>query len=179
MRPQPAAATGKKVPSFYGIGWRCWRRRGSCPHPVRIASCGAPLQHHFGRLDMAAINKTTKSRLGSDQPPPEANGMPAAASTLTQKSAASRKPKPKAEKPKAEKAKAEKAKAKKTSALDAAARVLGEASKPMNCQEMIAAMADKGYWTSPGGKTPAATLYTAVTMLPKWAPSGGLSKRAG
>ena len=113
---------------------------------------------------MAANNKTTKSRLGSDQPPPEANGMPAAAITLPQKSAASRKPKPtKAKKaPKAEKAKAEKTRAKKTSALDAAARVLGEAGKPMNCQEMIAAMAAKGYWTSPGGKTPAATLYSAI-----------------
>jgi hypothetical protein len=126
-----------------------------------------------------AANKTTKSRLGSDQPPPEANGMPAAASTLTQKSAAARKPKstkakkaPQAEKAKAEKAKAEKAKAekakaekgkvKKTGALDAAARVLGEAGKPMNCQEMIAAMAAKGYWTSPGGKTPSATLYSAI-----------------
>jgi hypothetical protein len=108
---------------------------------------------------MAAKNKTTTSRLGSDQPPPEANGMPAAASTLTQKSAASRKPKP----TKSKKAsKAEKTKAKKTSALDAAARVLGEAGTPMNCQEMIAAMAAKGYWTSPGGKTPAATLYSAI-----------------
>jgi hypothetical protein len=106
-----------------------------------------------------AANKTTKSRLGSDQPPPEANGMPAVASTASRKSAASRKPKP----TEAKKApKAEKAKAKKTSALDAAARVLGEAGKPMNCQEMIAAMAAKGYWTSPGGKTPAATLYSAI-----------------
>ena len=50
----------------------------------------------------------------------------------------------------------------KTSALDAAARVLGEADKPLNCQEMIAAMAAKGYWTSPGGKTPSATLYSAI-----------------
>jgi HB1/ASXL restriction endonuclease-like protein with HTH domain len=32
----------------------------------------------------------------------------------------------------------------------------------MNCQELIAAMAAKGYWTSPGGKTPQATLYSAV-----------------
>ena len=32
----------------------------------------------------------------------------------------------------------------------------------MNCQEMIDAMAAKGYWTSPGGKTPAATLYSAI-----------------
>ena len=54
------------------------------------------------------------------------------------------------------------AKAKKTSALDAAAKVLGEQGKPMNCQEMIDAMAAKGYWTSPGGKTPSATLYSAI-----------------
>ena len=61
-------------------------------------------------------------------------------------------------KPKAEK----EPKAKKPSALDAAAKVLGEASAPMNCQEMIKAMADKGYWTSPGGQTPHATLYSAM-----------------
>jgi hypothetical protein len=54
-------------------------------------------------------------------------------------------------------------KPKKVSAIDAAARVLGEAKEPMNCQEMIQAMADKGYWTSPGGQTPSATLYSAIT----------------
>jgi hypothetical protein len=32
----------------------------------------------------------------------------------------------------------------------------------MTTQEMIDAMAAKGYWTSPGGKTPAATLYSAI-----------------
>jgi hypothetical protein len=32
----------------------------------------------------------------------------------------------------------------------------------MTTREMIEAMAEKGYWTSPGGKTPHATLYTAV-----------------
>jgi hypothetical protein len=58
--------------------------------------------------------------------------------------------------------KAKEPKAKKTSALDAAFRVLEEVGQPMNCQEMIAAMADKGYWTSPNGRTPAATLYSAV-----------------
>jgi hypothetical protein len=51
---------------------------------------------------------------------------------------------------------------KKLSALDAAAQVLSEAGQPMNCQELIAAMAAKGYWTSPGGKTPQATLYSAL-----------------
>ena len=51
---------------------------------------------------------------------------------------------------------------KKLSALDAAARVLAEAGSALSCQEMIAAMAAKGYWTSPGGKTPWATLYSAI-----------------
>jgi len=55
----------------------------------------------------------------------------------------------------------------KMSALDAAAKVLGEAKQPLNSQELIERMAAKGYWTSPGGRTPSSTLYTAVTMLPK------------
>lgn len=59
------------------------------------------------------------------------------------------------------KAKAE-PKAKKVSALDAAARVLGEAGTAMSCKEMIEAMAAKGYWSSPNGKTPDATLYAAI-----------------
>ena len=54
------------------------------------------------------------------------------------------------------------AKPKKLSALDAAAKVLSEADTPLNCQEMIQAMAAKGYWTSPGGKTPSATLYSGI-----------------
>jgi hypothetical protein len=58
--------------------------------------------------------------------------------------------------------KAKEPKAKKPSALDAALRVLAEAGQPMTCPEMIEAMAAKGYWTSPGGKTPAATLYSAI-----------------
>ncbi|HLN30701.1 MAG TPA: HTH domain-containing protein [Gemmataceae bacterium] len=53
--------------------------------------------------------------------------------------------------------------AKKLSALAAAARVLSESGQSMTCQELIAAMAVKGYWTSPAGKTPAATLYAALT----------------
>jgi hypothetical protein len=51
---------------------------------------------------------------------------------------------------------------KKMSAIDAAAKVLEEKGEAMNCQEMIEAMAAKGYWSSPGGQTPAATLYSAI-----------------
>jgi hypothetical protein len=56
---------------------------------------------------------------------------------------------------------------KKLSAIDAAAKVLTETGAAMNCQELIKVMAEKALWTSPGGKTPHATLYTVVTMLPK------------
>jgi hypothetical protein len=65
-------------------------------------------------------------------------------------------------KPKRQRKAAAGPKAKKVGALDAAARVLAEAGVAMTCPEMIAAMASKGYWTSPGGKTPAATLSSAI-----------------
>ena len=51
---------------------------------------------------------------------------------------------------------------KRVSALDAAARVLAEEAKPMSCGELIEAMAAKRYWSSPAGKTPASTLYSAI-----------------
>jgi hypothetical protein len=51
---------------------------------------------------------------------------------------------------------------KKLSAIDAAAKLLADSKEPMNCGEMIEAMTTKGLWTSPGGKTPAATLYSAI-----------------
>jgi hypothetical protein len=52
--------------------------------------------------------------------------------------------------------------AKRVTALDAAARVLAEVGKPMSSGEMIEEMAAKKYWSSPSGKTPAATLYAAI-----------------
>ena len=53
-------------------------------------------------------------------------------------------------------------KPKKVSALDAAAQMLVAAGEPMNTRQMIEAMAAKKLWTSPGGKTPHATLYSAI-----------------
>ena len=58
--------------------------------------------------------------------------------------------------------KAKPPKEKKVSAIDAAAQVLASTKEPMNCKEMIDAMAKKALWTSPGGKTPHATLYSAI-----------------
>ena len=99
-----------------------------------------------------ATKKTTKR----DKTKKATNAEAAAAVEPTHAAAAT----PASGKTKAKKAK--EPKAKKSSALDAAFRVLEEAGQPMTCQEMIAAMAAKGYWTSPGGKTPAATLYSAI-----------------
>jgi hypothetical protein len=53
------------------------------------------------------------------------------------------------------------AKPKKVSAIAAAVKILGETREPMTCPQLIQAMQQKGYWTSPAGKTPAATLYAS------------------
>jgi hypothetical protein len=58
--------------------------------------------------------------------------------------------------------KAEAATPKKLSLIDAAARVIAAAKDPMNAKEMIEAITAKGLWSSPKGKTPHATLYSAI-----------------
>jgi hypothetical protein len=65
---------------------------------------------------------------------------------------------------KARKAKAKKAKApreKKPSLLDLAAEVLAEASEPMNTKAIVEQVLATGRWQTKG-KTPAATLYSAI-----------------
>jgi len=51
---------------------------------------------------------------------------------------------------------------KRASAINAAAQVLARAKSPMNCRDLIAEMAKRRLWVSPGGKTPAATLNAAI-----------------
>jgi len=51
--------------------------------------------------------------------------------------------------------------AKRASGLDAAAKVLAETGKPMNCREIVDKAIAKGYWKT-SGKTPAATVYAAI-----------------
>jgi len=62
----------------------------------------------------------------------------------------------------AKKAPAKKTTPKKLSVINAAAKVLAESKEPLNAKQMIERMAAKGYWKSPGGKTPHATLYAAI-----------------
>ena len=79
------------------------------------------------------------------------------------KKAATKKADPKKASPaKQSKAKPAAAGDKKLSAIDAAAKVLAETKQSMNCKEMIEALAAKKLWSSPGGKTPHATLYSAI-----------------
>src|SRR5262249_36830477 len=105
-------------------------------------------------MSMAKSKKTTttttpkKGRKGKPQAEPEL-AMPPAPETATEPT------------PDATPAAATPAEPKKLSALDAAAKVLAEADRPMNCKEMIDTMAAKGYWSSPSGKTPASPLYAA------------------
>ena len=81
--------------------------------------------------------------------------------TATKKSPASKKQKAKTGRAavRLKKAKAEG----KLSAIDAAAKVLGETGQAMTAKELVEAMAAKGYWTSPHGLTPQATLFAALS----------------
>lgn len=49
------------------------------------------------------------------------------------------------------------------SQLDAAAEVLRILGTPLNCPSLVKEMAERGLWTSPGGKTPAATLHAGIS----------------
>jgi hypothetical protein len=67
----------------------------------------------------------------------------------------------------------------KISALDAAVRVLTESKEPMSCPALIEAMATKGYWKSPAGKTPASTLYAALKREITTKKKGARFKQSG
>jgi HB1, ASXL, restriction endonuclease HTH domain len=108
-----------------------------------------PVEAEAESHDLPAIEPTAEKPADTAEETPVTLTSEEATSTPVVETPKKRKPRP---------ATAEK----KPSALDAAAKVLGEEARPMGCQELIGAMAGKGYWTSPGGKTPAATLYSAL-----------------
>ena len=94
---------------------------------------------------MAAKKTTTKKATKTKVAPKKAAAKPAGRKQTAVKKAAAKKGD------------------KKMSALDAAAKILSESKEPMRAKEMIERMAAKGYWKSPGGQTPAATLFAAMT----------------
>jgi len=105
---------------------------------------------------MATKKTTTKKAAAKATKKAAAKATKKAAPKAAKKASAKTAPPKKAPAKKAAKADG------KLSALDAAAKVLGEAKEPMTTGQMIEPMAAKGYWKSPGGKTPAATLYSAI-----------------
>src|SRR5258708_37010083 len=82
--------------------------------------------------------------------------------TITAKTKPARKPSKSAKAKKGAGKPAPKKEEKKLSALDAAVRVLAETKQALSCSELIAAVAAQDYWTSPGVKTPQATLSSAI-----------------
>jgi hypothetical protein len=101
----------------------------------------------MGELTMATKTKTTSK---------------ASSTKATKKAAASTAAKPTAKAKKAATAETNSPAASKLSQIAAAERVLAESKEPMTCKAMVEAMSAKGYWSSPGGKTPEATLYASL-----------------
>ena len=116
---------------------KCFEPGGAAPADANSDAQVAPVEET--PTDDTVAEKSPGDQPATDQPSTEAAGKKRKAR--------------KASEPKADG---------KLSAIDAAAKVLAEAGRPMTTKDMIAAMAEKGYWTSPGGKTPAATLYSAI-----------------
>jgi vancomycin resistance protein YoaR len=108
--------------------------------------------------------KKTNPKPHAQAAKPKKDGKPAAKATPPEAAtlAAAAQPPAASAAPTQTKQAAQAATPKKLSALDAAAKVLAESGEAMTTQALIQAMAAKGYWTSPGGKTPHATLYAAI-----------------
>ena len=86
----------------------------------------------------------------------------AGSTKVTKKAAAPKAAKPAAKTKKTPTAETKAPATAKLSQIAAAERVLAESSEPMTCKAMVEAMSAKGYWSSPGGKTPEATLYASL-----------------
>ena len=115
-----------------------------------------------------SAKKKTKSRKKTGKKPASKTGAKTAGAKATSAKTTGQ--------PRAKKAKGahRQRKPERRSALDAAAQVLAKAENPMRAQELITAMAERGLWKSPAGKTPHATLYAA--MLREVAAKGTASR---
>jgi HB1, ASXL, restriction endonuclease HTH domain len=62
--------------------------------------------------------------------------------------------------------------------MAAALKVLQQRKVAMTCPELIYVMATEDLWTSPGGKTPANTLYAAISRDIKVNGTGSAFRKA-
>ena len=100
---------------------------------------------------LAVVKTAVKDAGGAKESPTLAHGAPGGGEAAKDTKVA----------PKAPKAKRAAKKRDGMSGLDAAAKVLADAGKPMNCKAMVETMLAKGLWKT-DGKTPAATIYAAI-----------------
>jgi len=111
------------------------------PAPVAVATAGSPVPPKGGK-------KAAKGAKPAKEAKVEAKAKPAAKEAKAPKAA---------KEPKAPKAK----NPSKLSGLDAAAKILAEAKKPMTCKVIVAEAFKRNLWKSEGA-TPEATIYAAI-----------------
>ncbi|HRR86414.1 MAG TPA: winged helix-turn-helix domain-containing protein, partial [Phycisphaerae bacterium] len=164
----------------------CWERHCEEQEPSEVGE---------NTIDPSACDAQAEAchPIGEPQTPEQVKAMPKSKSTNKQSEAQKRDDRDLDKAPRSEltleeaerlakvrAAKAKKAAAdqpKRLSALDAAAEVLKTEGKPMRAKELIEAMAAQGLWSSPGGKTPEATLYAAMSREIKKADENGTVSR--
>ena len=141
--------------SRYG-GWEATNL--STKKKVRIKSPAKLRLAVSGHASATAANKNKGEKKAKAETAPK----PAQTFASKAKDAAGKTPEgQKADKPKRTRATKE-PKEKRVSGLDAAAKVLQESAQPMTTREMVDAAEAKGYWKSPGGQTPQATIYSSI-----------------
>jgi hypothetical protein len=151
-----------------------WRRDSLADRPIEILASAGDEDQDALHTTPAASEPTEPIELPQAEPEsanasPEAIGGDPPSSELGLAAAESASPAAEAtaveseprQAPKPRKA-PEGSREKRLSALDAATKVLEESGQAMTCREMITSMAARGYWASPKGQTPEATLYSAV-----------------
>jgi hypothetical protein len=112
--------------------------------------------------DSDGAAETAESEPSVSGPPPETDTeSPVAATGADRGAKAARKSKATKATKRATQAKRGQTEAKPPTGLDAAARVLEESKGPMACREIVKMAFEKGYWKS-DGKTPHATIYSAM-----------------
>jgi len=136
----PANKTGAKVPAKPSASDK------AKPKPVAFQAFADVTKADHGQRGSASITSPSTS--------PSAEPTTSAASDHASNSNA------KPERSKSERAKPQRGK--RLSALDAAFTLLSGSESPMSAKDLVAAAAARGLWSSPGGKTPEATLYAAI-----------------
>ncbi len=125
--------------------------------PSKPSKAPVPRKVAIGKSARSAEPATQSAVQPATQPTADASHATSAATKSTKQPRTAKPAKqPRAPKPTKE------PKLRRTSALDAAAIVLASVNKPLRAVDLIAAMQSRGLWTSPGGRTPEATLYAAM-----------------